>query len=68
MSLKLEEWRRLKNYSIKEMAEKCDVHFQTYMRWKRHPDKVPIKYAYKIAEILGVPLDSIIFELEEQHE
>lgn len=64
MSLKLEEWRRLKKYSIRELADKCDVHFNTYMRWKKHPERIPIKYAKRLAEVFGVPIESIVFEVE----
>jgi transcriptional regulator with XRE-family HTH domain len=37
------------------------VHENTIRNWERHPEKLTIEKAEKIADALNVPIDSIIF-------
>jgi transcriptional regulator with XRE-family HTH domain len=46
------------------MSEKLGVHINTYLNWEKDPGKISIDHAKKISEVLGVPLDEIIFKAE----
>lgn len=65
MSLTLREWRRLKEISQEEMAEKLKVHVNTFQRWERESGKIPYDKACEIAAILEVPIDNISFVQEQ---
>ena len=58
-------WRRAKEISQEEMADKLKIHVNTYQNWESEPDKISISNAKKIAEIFGVSLDEILFERQE---
>ncbi len=59
--LTLIEWRRARGYSKQEMADKLNVHLNTYSNWESAPSKIGIGYAVKIADILNVALLDINF-------
>lgn len=61
MRFTLPEWRRLRNITVEKMAELCEVHVNTYRNWENKPSSIKLVKAEKIAEILNVSLDSIIF-------
>jgi transcriptional regulator with XRE-family HTH domain len=58
-------WRRAKEISQEEMADRLKIHVNTYQNWESEPDKISIGNAKKIAEIFGVSLDEILFEKQE---
>lgn len=57
----LREWRRLKEMSQKELADKVGVHVNTIIKWEEHPERMSVKHAYAASEALGVPFDDISF-------
>ena len=61
MSLSFQAWRRAKKISKRKMAELLGVHENTYRNWERNPNLISIIYAKKIAEIIGVSIDQIMF-------
>ncbi len=61
MAFTLRQWRKLKDLSQKEMADRCHVHPNTYMNWERVPEQLTIEKAHIIADALGVDYDDIIF-------
>lgn len=65
MALTMRQWRRLKGYSQKEMAERCGVYVNTYFNWEQAPEKLTIEKSRIIAEALGVPYDDIIFASDD---
>lgn len=65
MALTMRQWRRLKGYSQKEMAERCGVYVNTYFNWEQAPEKLTIEKSRIIAEALGVPYDDIIFTSDD---
>lgn len=68
MSLKLREWRRVKEISQQAMADQLKVHLSTYQKMEKNPGKISLEDAVKIAGILGVPLDDISFIEQEPAE
>ena len=64
--LSLRSWRRARNISQNEMATKLGVHVNTYQNWENEPEKITIANGKKIAEILGLNMDDISFEKEEE--
>lgn len=64
MSLSLREWRRVKEISQEEMAEKLNIHVNTYMNWEKNPGKIGFLKAVEISKILNVSLDDISFTSE----
>lgn len=59
--MKLDEIRRARGYSQEFMAKKLGCHRATYAKLEENPQNITIGYANKIAEILNVSLDDIIF-------
>jgi len=64
MALTLRQWRRAKEITQKEMADKLVIHVNTYQNWEESPDKISVSNAVKIADILGVSIDDIDFRKE----
>lgn len=62
--LTMRQWRLSKEITQKTMSEKLGVHIGTYQNWEKDPGKISIDHAKKISEVLGVPLDEIIFKAE----
>lgn len=61
MALTLKQARNDRRLSQKEIAEKLDVHRQTYMKWEKTPELMPIKAARKFSEIVQISVDEIKF-------
>lgn len=68
MVLTLREWRRVKEITQKTMSEQLNIHINTYQKWEKRPGTIPFDYAVKIARVLDVPLDEIIFKTERTEE
>ena len=65
MALTLREWRRLKELSQKEMADRCNVHVNTYILWEEHPERLTIEKARIVANVLDVPFSQINFSKKD---
>lgn len=59
--LRLDEWRRARNVTQKEMAKALNVSLPTYVRLENNPESIKIGQAYIIAKRLDVSIDDIIF-------
>lgn len=59
--MSLKSWRRAREITIKQMAEKCGVHENTYRAWEKEPGKIPVGKAIVIADALDVSIDDISF-------
>lgn len=64
MTLTIRQWRRAKEITQEQMAEKLGVHVNTYQNWEESPGKISVTKAVQIAEIFGVTLDDILFQNE----
>lgn len=60
-SQSLRAWRRAKEISQSDMADRLGVHLNTYQNWEKEPQKISISNAVKIAEILNVSMNEISF-------
>lgn len=61
MALTLKAWRRAREISLNDMAKMMKKDISTIRNWENKPEKITMENAYKLAEILDVPLDQIIF-------
>ena len=61
MSLSVREWRRVREISQETMAEKLNIHVNTYQNWEKKPGQISFEKAVEISKILGVPLNDISF-------
>jgi transcriptional regulator with XRE-family HTH domain len=61
MKLTIKEWRRAKEISQERMASLCGVHINTYRAWEENPEDIRIGKAVLISDILGIPLEDILF-------
>ena len=59
----LREWRHLKEFTMRDIANACGVHENTYRHWERNPVMIPIGAAQKIAGFLGVDISRIDFSV-----
>jgi len=59
--LRLDEWRRARNVTQKEMAKALNVSLPTYVRLENNPESIKIGQAYIIAKRLDVSINDIIF-------
>lgn len=57
----LELCRTKTGLSQKEMAKAIGVSEQSYMNYENYRTGMKVEKAFKFAEIVGVPVDSIIF-------
>lgn len=55
----LKSARVFRGLTQEQMAEKLNVHRNTYANWESDPENVQIKDALKIAEVLQMPVSSI---------
>ena len=62
--MQLRAWRRAKDISQQEMADKLNVHINTYQNWEKNPRKISIERAVQISKILGVSINDILFTEE----
>lgn len=60
--LTLRQWRRVREITVLEMANRLGVSKPTYIAWERDPSKIRISYAEKIADILGVSREDLFPE------
>lgn len=63
--LKVDEWRRAKNVTKRDMANLLGITVPTYDKFERNPSKMSVGMAKKIAEILEVDFSDINFFAEE---
>ncbi|MBR3580746.1 MAG: helix-turn-helix transcriptional regulator [Lachnospiraceae bacterium] len=63
--LTLKQWRRVKDISQEKMAEQLGIHINTYQNWEKEPGNISVSNAAKIATILGVSPNDIIFSTEQ---
>lgn len=59
--ISLRSARMMRGITQAEMAEKLDVHRNTYVNWEEHPEDISMKNARRICEILDLTADDIIF-------
>lgn len=59
--LTLKAARMMRGITQDDMAEKLNVHRNTYAAWESHPEDISIKNAEEICRILNLPADNIIF-------
>lgn len=59
--LNLRQIRKAKEYSQQYMADRLNVHVNTYIRWEEEPNKIAIEMCYKICEVLRVEYNPHIF-------
>lgn len=57
----LREWRKMREISCARMAKECGIHENTYRNYEKKPEKISIELAFKIAKVLDVSVDNIIF-------
>jgi transcriptional regulator with XRE-family HTH domain len=55
----LKIWRRLREYTQQEMADKLGVSLQMYRRYERNTDNIKYGRLKQIAEILEVNVEDI---------
>ena len=59
--LTLASWRKARNFTQAEMAQKLGVSLMTYTRWESKPHKITISKAFEICKILDITLNDVIF-------
>lgn len=59
--LRVDEWRRAKDIPQKVMAKALNISLPTYLKLEKEPEKMRIEQAFKVAEVLGVNFEDIIF-------
>ena len=64
MALTMRQWRKAKEFSQEYMAECLGVHVNTYLNWEKEPEKISIENSQKIAKILNIPINDILFKKE----
>lgn len=67
MRYSLKELRARKGLSQLEMAEKLGVSVQTYNAWETDFGMVKVRNAVKIANLFGVKVDDIFFNIEPEN-
>ena len=61
MRLPLSAWRQARGLTQEKMAERIGVSGPTYVRMEKDPTRISIGKANKIAEVLGIAFENIIF-------
>lgn len=64
MALTIRQWRRAKEITQEQMAERLGIHVNTYQNWEEAPGKISVTKAVEIAEILGITINDIVFQSE----
>ena len=59
--MKLDEIRRARGYSQEYMANQLGCHRNTYAKMEEKPQNITMGEAYKLANILNVSINDIIF-------
>lgn len=65
MALTPREWRRVREISQEAMADKLNIHVNTYQNWEKEPGRIPYSKAVEIARILNVSINDIAFTGQE---
>ena len=63
--LRVDEWRRARNVTKKDMASLLGISVPTYNSFEDNPSKMSIGTAKKICEILDVKLEDVNFFADE---
>lgn len=64
MAISVKQARLRKELSQREVAEGLKVHRQTYMKWEKNGDEMPVGKAKEFCAIVGIPMDEIFFSHE----
>lgn len=64
MAFTLRQARLLSGLTQEQVAQKLAVHRQTYMKWERNADEMPVGKAKETSVILGRGIDEIFFASE----
>lgn len=59
--LTLKAARMMRGLTQDDMAEKLNIHRNTYAAWEAHPEDISIRNAEEICKILDLAADDIIF-------
>ncbi|WP_217594110.1 helix-turn-helix domain-containing protein [Cohnella sp. GbtcB17] len=62
MTLTVRQARLLSDKTQQNMADMMDVHKQTYAKWEKHPDAMPVGKAKEFSAIVGLGVDEIFFD------
>lgn len=62
MQLTVKQSRLLADLTQQEVAIKLGVHKQTYVKWERNPEVIPLGQARNFAKIVGRRVDEIFFD------
>lgn len=57
----MKQARLLRGFKQKEIADRLNVHVQTYRKMEKHPDSITIGQAKEICRILNLSCDYIFF-------
>lgn len=61
MGISPRQARILSDLSQQEVAAYLGVHRQTYMKWERNPDEMPVGKAKKFSQLVEKDVDQIFF-------
>lgn len=61
MVLTLKQARMFSDLSQRDIANLLGVHRQTYMKWEKNPDEMPLGKAKEFSKITNTPVDQIFF-------
>lgn len=64
MAFTLKQARLLSGLTQVQVAEKLEVHRDTYMKWERNADMMPVGKAKEVSAIFGRGIDEIFFTHE----
>ena len=64
MALTMKQWRRAKEFTQEQMADYLGIHVNTYINWEKDPGKISVENSKKIASVLNVSIDDIVFSNE----
>lgn len=61
MKFTIKAWRCARGMTQAEFADKCGVHVNTVREWEKNPQSIKVSNAIRVAEVLGITLEDIIF-------
>ena len=64
MALTLRQWRKAREITQEQMAKALNIHINTYQNWEKDPGRISVTNVMKIAEVLKVSVNDIIFNSE----
>lgn len=64
MALTLRQWRKAREITQEQMAKALNIHINTYQNWEKDPGRISVTNVMKIAEVLKVSINDIIFNSE----